>query len=75
MAKIEKKNEFTVIWNDEGTVGLQFTEGKSMQLYDKSVLTDFDKLEKKGIDWIEKEIQGLEEFAKDTYPMEFAEMP
>lgn len=76
MTKIEKENEFTIIWNDDKTLGLRFKEGESMQLYDSTVITDFQKLESKdGIDWLDKEIESLKEFAKEKYPFEFSEMP
>lgn len=79
MAKIEKKNEFTIIWNDDETVGLQFEEGKTMQLYDKSVVVESYDLPQfqgeKGLTLLEKEIEELVSYAMQQYPMEFAEMP
>lgn len=74
--EIDKKNEFTIIWNDDKTVGLRFQEGESMQLYDSAVITDFQRLEsKEAIEWLENEIDALKEFAKKRYPFEFKEMP
>ena len=79
MAKIEKTNEFTIIWNDDETVGLQFKEGKPMQLYDKSVVVESYDLPQFqgeiGLERLEKEIESLVSYAMVQYPMEFAEMP
>ena len=79
MAKIEKTNEFTTIWNECETVGLQFQEGETMQLYTKSVVVkscDLPQFQgEEGLKRLENEIQSLESYAKLQYPMEFAEMP
>lgn len=64
------------IWNDEVSIGLQFTEGEVMQLYDSDVvMKDYSILQTevgiKRLSAIEKELM---EYASEKYPYEFASL-
>lgn len=67
-------NGKVTLWDEESGVGLQFTEGESLQRYNSAiVLADPDKATTEaGVEEISRISELLTDEAAALYPMEFA---
>lgn len=69
-------NGKVILWDEESGVGLQFTEGETLQLYTATiVLADPAKMETEvGVKEVSRISQLLTDEAAALYPKEFAPM-
>lgn len=70
----ERNGNQITIWNETEEIGLQFTEGESMQRYMSCVRADPKVLTYYGLDQINQIVNELTQYATAEYPYEFQEL-
>lgn len=72
--RIDKNGSTVTIWDDKSGIGLQFTEGKSLQRYTSSAVTSDRTITRteEGIGRLNDTVSRLTDYATELYPNEFA---
>lgn len=78
--RTEKKEGYSILWDEENKVGLRFQEGERLQRYTSAIVMDEAKIEEQlsteeGVRHLNAISAKLTEEAEKLYPMEFAPMP
>lgn len=73
--RTEKNGSLVTIWNDTDGIGLQFTEGDTLQRYTSSiVLKGYSLSTEEAVRHLNEVQSELTEYASTLYPKEFAPM-
>lgn len=73
--RVEKDGTKVTIWNDTDGIGLQFTEGGTLQRYTSSlVIKGYDLSTEAAVKHLNEVQEQLTEYAATLYPKEFNSM-